>query len=453
MVALMGQRHKLVGPETRQWEESYEPTLLSTERDGSPRDSSAAPSDILRYLTFEFRHPWRSRPVGHHPLPGSTGPSGKNRRKTMRFGLYLDPQTPGPADDGRVIKEVLELVDLSEQIGFENVWITDHQFTGYNVYSDPLVLASTVAQRNKRLQIGLAVAVVPLMQPVRFVTQCNLVDQLAEGRFVVGIGPGNSPDEYKGYGLDASVRHTMLEEFIDVMEKAWTAPEEGFSYEGPTWSGTVRGRIIPAPYQGKRPHIVYVSGTPERMERAGRRGWSLLLGPQNTQITASRLQHYINGMNAGNHDEATRQRMWRDTGFVKQLYVAAPGEDWLDHIGSYLEIYARKSLLANTGIDDLSKDDLAKRVEGYLKDWLVAGTEDQIIERLTPFAQLGVGHMMCWFYFGHMPIDLIRNSVMRFASNVMPVLRDVKPDPDLISRLLQTEVAPNPSFLSTQGIP
>ncbi len=373
----------------------------------------------------------------------------------MRFGLYLDPQTPGPADDGRVIDEVLDLVDLCEAVGFENVWLTEHHFTGYNVYSDPMVLAGTIAHRNPRLQIGLSVAVVPLMHPIRFVTQCNLLDQLSHGRFTVGIGPGNSPDEYRGFGLDAADRHEMMEEFLNVVDKAWNAPEEGFSYEGPHWRGTVRGRIIPAPYQGRKPHVVYVSGTPERIEQAGRRGWSLLLGPQNPSIIAGRLHHYINGMNAGNFDEATRQRMWRDTGFVKHIYVAAPGEDWLDHIKPYLEVYARKSLLANTGIDDLSKDDLDKRVEGYLRDWLIAGTEEEIIERLKPFVQLGVGHMMCWFYFGHMPADLVRASLMRFAANIAPVLRDIKPDPDLLGRLIEGGIVTRPSepSLSNQGIP
>src|SRR5262245_29150728 len=132
----------------------------------------------------------------------------------MRFGIYLNPQTPGPESDGRVIDEVLDLVDLADSIGFENVWITDHQFTGYNAFSDPMT-------------IGLSVAVAPLTHPIRFATQANLVSQLSHGRFLVGLGPGNSPDEYRGYGLDASVRHEMMQEFLAVLEKAWEAPEGG----------------------------------------------------------------------------------------------------------------------------------------------------------------------------------------------------------------------------------
>lgn len=359
----------------------------------------------------------------------------------MRFGMYLNPQTPGPVDDGRVVDEVLELVDLADTVGFENVWITDHQFTGYNAFSDPLVMAATVAQRNKRMTIGLSVAVAPLTHPIRFATQANLVSQLSHGRFLVGLGPGNSPDEYRGYGLDASVRHEMMVEFLAVLEKAWDSPEGGFSYSGKYYNGTVRGRIIPSPYGQVRPHIVYASATPERLEMIGRRGWSLLLGPQNPEIIAQRLHHYINGLNSGNYGEAERQRAWMHTGSLKQVYVAAPGEDWRDTLGPYMEVYARKSALANTGIDDLPKEDIEKRVEGYLKDWLIAGTEEEIIERLRPFAQMGIGHFIGWFYFGHMPNEMVRNSVLRFAANVIPALRDVKPDPDLIGRLVEGGIA------------
>ncbi len=125
----------------------------------------------------------------------------------MRFSFYLNPQTPGPDDDERVIDEVFGQLELAKSMGFTDTWITDHQFTGYNVFSDPITMAAAISQRVPGLRIGFAVAVVPLLHPVRFVTQCNLIDQLTKGNFVAGIGPGNSPDEFDGYGLDRELRH------------------------------------------------------------------------------------------------------------------------------------------------------------------------------------------------------------------------------------------------------
>src|SRR3954471_23062554 len=110
----------------------------------------------------------------------------------MRFGLYLNPQTPGPEDDARVLDEVLGQVDLAADVGFDSVWLTEHHFTGYNVYSDPVILATAISQRRK-IDLGFSIAVAPFHHPIRFVTQCNILDNLSGGRLTIGIGPGNSP--------------------------------------------------------------------------------------------------------------------------------------------------------------------------------------------------------------------------------------------------------------------
>ena len=352
----------------------------------------------------------------------------------MRVGFYINPQTPGPEDDGRIIDEVLGQVDLAEQIGFDDVWVTEHAFTGYNAYSDPLMLATAISQRNRKLKIGFSVAVVPYHHPIRFVTQCNLLDRLSGGRLVIGIGPGNSPDEFRGYGLPANERHAMLDEFLAVCEQAWT--QHNFRYEGRYWTGEVRGRVIPTPLQRPHPHIAWGTTTMETIVRIGRLGWSLLIGPQHESIVAPRLQAYARAMDEAGLDEATKARAWLDTGQLRQIYCAAPGEDWRDTIGPYIETYIRKSALANAGIDDLPKDDVERRKEGYLKNWLIAGTAEELIERLTPAARMGIAHLMCWFTFGHMPDWQVRQSMLRFAADVAPVLAATKPEPGYVDRIV-----------------
>jgi hypothetical protein len=43
--------------------------------------------------------------------------------------------------------------------------------------------------------------------------------------------------------------------------------------------------------------------------------------------------------------------------------------------------------------------------------------------------------MMCWFTFGHIPDALARRSIERFAADVIPALRDVGPDPELLEQV------------------
>ncbi len=357
----------------------------------------------------------------------------------MRFSYYVNPPTAGPDDDARAIREVLGQIDLAESLGFSDVWLTEHHFTGYNAYSDPVPLAAAVSQRNPSMRIGFAVNVVPIRHPIRFVTQCNLLDQLTNGKLIVGVGPGNSPDEFAGFGVDVEKRHDVMEEFLEVCDAAWAAPDgEGFTYSGTYFNGRVRGRVIPAPVQRPRPLVAYASMTPERLVRAGRRGWSLLLGPQKPEIIAARLHHYFGGMDEAGLDEAARARAWGDVSVLRQIYVAEEGEDWRHTIADVVDAYVHQSALANSGIDDLPREQFDERKEQYLTGgWLHAGTADEVFELLRPFAELGISNLMCWMNFGLMSDLRIRASTERFAQRVLPRLQAVEPDPTLLGSLVE----------------
>jgi alkanesulfonate monooxygenase SsuD/methylene tetrahydromethanopterin reductase-like flavin-dependent oxidoreductase (luciferase family) len=349
----------------------------------------------------------------------------------MRWGIYLNPQTPGPDDDGRIIDEVLGHTDLAERLGASHVWLTEHYFTGYNAFSDPMLLAAAITQRNKRLRIGFSVSIAPFAHPIRFVTQCNLLDRLSGGRFTIGVGAGNSPDEYAGWGLDREQRHERMNELMDVAERAWNAPPEGFDYHGEHFNGSVRGRMIPAPVQKPHPLIAYATATPERLRMVGSKGWALLLGPQTPELLAARLHYYVAGMNEADLSEEQRALAWANSAVLRQIYVAAPGEDWRTTIRPAIETYVRKSALANTGIDELPKDDMEARAERLTAGQLFAGQPDEIVERMRPFAELGIDQLMCWFAFGYMADEQVRGSIERFAEHVAPRLAEIALDAEL----------------------
>jgi alkanesulfonate monooxygenase SsuD/methylene tetrahydromethanopterin reductase-like flavin-dependent oxidoreductase (luciferase family) len=354
----------------------------------------------------------------------------------VRFDLHLSPQTPGPDDDERVIDEVFGQLEYAKSLGFTGTWITDHQFTD-RVFSDPTTTAAAISQRVPGLRIGFAVAVVPLMHPVRFVTQCNLIDQLTKGNLIVGIGPGNSPGEYASYGLDRELRHEIMQEFVEVCDLAWEPPDkDGFEFHGKHFDVEVRGRIIPAPIQRPRPHMAVATHTPARIKEAGRRGWSLLLGLQNKEAVADDLRHYLEGMDEVALSEEARARAWEHTSIVRQLYVAEDGENWLKELDDVVNSNVRESLRA-AGIDDPPPADIEKRRAEYLKGVLHAGTADEVFERLRPFAELGVNNLMCWFNFGHMKDERIRASMARFHERVMPRLQEISPREGFLRSLIE----------------
>src|SRR5207244_6504817 len=92
---------------------------------------------------------------------------------------------------------------FAESMGFDYLWLTEHNFTGECAYADPIPFAGALAARTSRARIGFAVIQMALHHPVRLAIQLALLDNLSRGRLEVGIGRGSSYNEYEyvGFGL------------------------------------------------------------------------------------------------------------------------------------------------------------------------------------------------------------------------------------------------------------
>ena len=108
----------------------------------------------------------------------------------MRFGWLTLAASPSPDEDAQRIDDQLEQACYAEEMGFEDVWLTEHYFTGESVYNDAILFAAALAMRTSRVRIGLAVVQMPFHHPVRLATQLALLDNLSKGRIDVGIGKG-----------------------------------------------------------------------------------------------------------------------------------------------------------------------------------------------------------------------------------------------------------------------
>src|SRR6266850_6233823 len=77
--------------------------------------------------------------------------------QTCALPILTLSHSPSAADDYTAIEEQLTQACLAEEIGFDSVWLTEHNFTGEAVYCDPIPFASALAARTTRVRIGFAV--------------------------------------------------------------------------------------------------------------------------------------------------------------------------------------------------------------------------------------------------------------------------------------------------------
>lgn len=340
----------------------------------------------------------------------------------MHFGLYLNPATPGPEHDGQRIQDVLRQCRLAEQLGFRAVWLTEQHFTNYNSYSDSMVLAGYLASHVPSLWLGLSVAVIGLHHPVRLAEQWSLLDNLTGGRFIAGVGTGNSPLELHGYGQYETERHDLFDETIDLVERLWAHQDGVLEYSTPHYRGSIDGRIVPRPVQQPHPMLARATGTLAYAEAWGARGQPMLIPSRGIEHTREAVAAYRRGLERAPVSEARRALAWSWTTLHHVVQVAETDEQaWTDY-EPYLEQHLVNYALANRGEHSTLAELDPVWVDNYRRNQLVVGSPETVTARLRPYQDLGIQHVMIWVNQGGIPAWQVERTLTLFAERVMPLL-------------------------------
>ena len=138
----------------------------------------------------------------------------------------------------------------SEDAGLSGVFRSDHFFIGTQQDSlEPYLSFTMAALQTERIRFGPLVTPVTFRPPVNVGRMAAQLDQLSNGRFVMGLGGGWNESEHVAYGVPfppVGERLSRLEEAIHVMRALW-GPGPA-SYEGRFY--TLKDRRLPAQAAG-----------------------------------------------------------------------------------------------------------------------------------------------------------------------------------------------------------
>jgi alkanesulfonate monooxygenase SsuD/methylene tetrahydromethanopterin reductase-like flavin-dependent oxidoreductase (luciferase family) len=154
----------------------------------------------------------------------------------------------------------LEQCTWGDQRGLEMAVLSEHHGVDDGYMSSPVTLAAAIAGRTKTMRIQIAAALVPLHDPVRLAEQLATADLASGGRIGLVAGLGYRQEEFDMAGVDRSRRGKLLEEYVEVMRRAWTG--EPFEWRGRTI------RVTPKP--SSPPMILIGGSTPIAARRAAR---------------------------------------------------------------------------------------------------------------------------------------------------------------------------------------
>jgi alkanesulfonate monooxygenase SsuD/methylene tetrahydromethanopterin reductase-like flavin-dependent oxidoreductase (luciferase family) len=353
----------------------------------------------------------------------------------MRFGTYFFLQAPPGHRHADIIQRELRQMVWSEQLGFDEVWLTEHHFIDYGLSVDPATLASAIASRTSRVRIGLAAAILPFHDPIRLAEQLALVDIISGGRLDVGVGRGNRPSEFTGYRIPQVESRERFDEAVEIIQRAWT--EERFAYHGRFFQ-IPEVRVIPKPLQRPHPPLYQVCVSPDSIESTALRGWpmlnSILFGGLE-QVVASR-DRYVTTLQKAGRSPAEIASLLDRWGVSRQIYVAPTDAQALAEAKDaemwYQESF-RKFVIPERIEDShptlqpafLAMADRLSKItwEALVAETLAFGSPETVARHLEQMRQIGVGQVLCWMNFGGLPEDRVRRSMDLFAREVMPRFR------------------------------
>jgi alkanesulfonate monooxygenase SsuD/methylene tetrahydromethanopterin reductase-like flavin-dependent oxidoreductase (luciferase family) len=353
----------------------------------------------------------------------------------MKFGTFFFFQAAPGYSHAEIIHRELEQVEWTEELGFDEVWFTEHHFIDYGLSVDPSSLAAAAAARTRRVRIGLAAAILPFHHPLRLAEQMALVDIISNGRLDVGVGRGNRPAEFAGYRVPQIESRDRFDETVEIMRLAWT--EERFSFHG-RFFDVDDVRVIPKPLQQPHPPLYQVCVSKDGIENTALRGWPMLnsvLTGAVDQLVGNR-DTYVAALQKSGRDEAEIAALLRRWGVSRQIYVAETDARALEEAKA-AELWYQESFrkfVVPERIEEAHPSlqpgframaDKLGRVtwDDLVRETLAFGSPDTVARHIAHMRELGVGQVLCWMNFGGLPQDKIRRSMELFAREVMPRFR------------------------------
>jgi alkanesulfonate monooxygenase SsuD/methylene tetrahydromethanopterin reductase-like flavin-dependent oxidoreductase (luciferase family) len=163
----------------------------------------------------------------------------------------------------------------AEQYGFDHAWTYDH--LGWRdlvdgPWFDAVPTLTAAAMVTRRIKLGTYVASPNFRHPAHFAREVTALDDISEGRLLVGLGAG-------AIGFDSAVlgrpeltpgeRVDRFGEFLELFGAILANPAT-------TWRGryytAVDARSIPGPVQRPRPPFIVAANGPRNLRLAARHG-------------------------------------------------------------------------------------------------------------------------------------------------------------------------------------
>lgn len=231
----------------------------------------------------------------------------------MEFGLFSNGERDNAIAKTTYDEDLDEIVH-ADALGMHEAWISEHgtllSWEKPDTMPSADLLICKAAALTKTIRMGPGIRPLPFFHPLQVATDVAVCDHLTGGRYMAGFGLGIGTGNGQRGELPGD-RRVMMTEAIDLILKAWTAPEP-FDWNGQIWQGR-NWHIVPKPFTRPRPDVGLACSRSEgTIELAAQKGFLPLMSwtPSRAQIKQM-IDIYVAADNGANPARRSRVRVSR----------------------------------------------------------------------------------------------------------------------------------------------
>jgi F420-dependent oxidoreductase-like protein len=286
---------------------------------------------------------------------------------------------------GKVLSIDMDRIKAAESMGYDSVWTAE----AYG--SDAVTPAAWILAQTDKIKVGTAIMQMPGRSPACAAMTAMTLNQLSNGRFIVGLG-ASGPQVVEGWhGVAYGKPMTRTKEYIDIMRKIFGREEpvehEGFHYSMPYSGddGTGLGKSLKSILQADPSIKIYTASiTPKGLETSAEVAdgvFPIWMSPEKSNVLESSIQKGL--------DKADKTMMDFD---VAPFVTCVIGDD-LDHcrmpIKGNMALYiggmgARGANFYNSYAKALGYEDAAVKIQDLFlsgkKDEAMAAVPDELVD-------------------------------------------------------------------------
>lgn len=280
----------------------------------------------------------------------------------MELRIFTEPQQGASYDD------LLAVARASEDGGFDAFFRSDHYLAmgdsdGLPGPTDAWLTLAGLARDTSRIRLGTLVSPATFRLPAILAIQVAQVDQMSGGRVELGLGSGWFEAEHMAHGIPfppIRERFDRLEEQLEIITGMWSAPPgEGYSFDGRYYT-IIDSPALPKPVQSRVPVIVGGAGKTRTPALAARFATEFNIGFCTVEEAATQFDRVQHACREIGRDPQHLAYSWAGTTVVGRTDA---------------EVASRAAAIG-ADLDTLAANGMA-------------GTPQQVVERLMAFKQAG----------------------------------------------------------------